>query len=112
MTGGGAPRRPALLWREALGAELRRCRAVRGESLASVAARAGLSGQYLSEIERGRKEASSEVLAALGRAYGMSLSAVLRAVATRLDAAELTPGHRPRQPGAAAPSRTSRPRSA
>ncbi|MFT4279754.1 MAG: helix-turn-helix transcriptional regulator [Microbacterium sp.] len=79
---------------------------------ASVAARAGLSGQYLSEIERGRKEASSEVLAAVGRAYGMSLSAVLRAVATRLDAAELTPGHRPRQPGAVAPSRASRPRSA
>ncbi|WP_231902692.1 helix-turn-helix domain-containing protein [Microbacterium sp. TNHR37B] len=99
------------MWREALGAELRWRRAVRGETLASVAARAGVSGQYLSEIERGRKEASSEVLAALGRAHGMSLSAVLRAVATRLDAAELTPGRRSRQPGAGAPSPASHPRS-
>lgn len=56
------------LWREALGARLRRVRQRRGDSLADVAGRAGMSAQYLSEVERGRKEPSSEMIAAVAGA--------------------------------------------
>lgn len=56
------------LWREALGARLRRVRQRRGDSLAEVASRAGMSAQYLSEVERGRKEPSSEMIAAVAGA--------------------------------------------
>lgn len=53
------------LWRELVGARLRRLRQRRGLTLADVAGRAGVSPQYLSELERGRKDPSSEVLAAV-----------------------------------------------
>src|SRR4051812_50081307 len=56
------------LWREAVGQELRQERQEVGRTLADVAEEAGVSTQYLSEIERGRKEPSSEVLQAGGRA--------------------------------------------
>jgi transcriptional regulator with XRE-family HTH domain len=62
---------PELLWREAVGRQLREERLRRGERIADVAGRAGVSPQYLSEIERGRKDASSEVLAALAGALGL-----------------------------------------
>lgn len=67
------PRRPdpEPLWREAVGAQLRTERLRRGERIADVAERAGVSPQYLSEIERGRKDPSSEVLAALAGALGL-----------------------------------------
>ena len=52
------PPQPEPLWREVLGARLRRRRHDRGQTLAEVADRAGISPQYLSEIERGRKEPS------------------------------------------------------
>ena len=67
------PRRPEPepLWREALGAQLRSERRRRGERIADVAERAGVSPQYLSELERGRKDPSSEVLAALAGALGL-----------------------------------------
>jgi transcriptional regulator with XRE-family HTH domain len=61
------------LWREVLGSRLRRLRRERGERLAEAAARAGISPQYLSEIERGRKEPSSEMIAAVAGAYGLTL---------------------------------------
>ncbi|MBD0324015.1 MAG: helix-turn-helix transcriptional regulator, partial [Aldersonia sp.] len=51
---------PEPLWREALGRSLRAAREDRGDRLIDVADRAGISPQYLSEIERGRKEPSSE----------------------------------------------------
>src|SRR6516165_4840357 len=53
------------LWREVLGRRLRALRQEQQETLSETAARAGLSPQYLSEIERGRKEPSSEMIAAL-----------------------------------------------
>lgn len=67
------PSGPALLWREAVGHELRLERADQARTLADVARRAGVSTQYLSEIERGRKEPSSEVLEAVGAALSLTL---------------------------------------
>ncbi|GAA3582751.1 hypothetical protein GCM10022198_02480 [Klugiella xanthotipulae] len=66
-------RRPEPLWREALGNRLRLIRTHRRLTLAETAERAGISPQYLSEIERGRKEPSSEMIAAIVGALGMSL---------------------------------------
>jgi len=74
-------REPAPLWREALGGYLRRTREERGGRLVDVAERAGISPQYLSEIERGRKEPSSEMIAAVGGALGVSLDDLLVGVA-------------------------------
>jgi len=68
------PRRtPERLWREALGEELRELRADRGQTLVETAARAGISPQYLSEIERGLKEPSSEMISAVAGALDSSL---------------------------------------
>ena len=64
---------PSLLWREAVGHELRGERTAQARTLADVAHRAGVSTQYLSEIERGRKEPSSEVLEAVGAALSLTL---------------------------------------
>ena len=61
------------LWREVLGPRLRALRLEQQETLAETAGRAGISPQYLSEIERGRKEPSSEMIAALAGALGTSL---------------------------------------
>lgn len=69
--GGAEPREP--LWRHMLGESLRERRTVTGETLNEVAARAGVSPQYLSEIERGLKEPSSEIVAAVGSALGITL---------------------------------------
>jgi transcriptional regulator with XRE-family HTH domain len=65
---------PEPLWREVLGSRLRALRAERGETLAETAERAGLSPQYLSEVERGRKEPSSEMIAALAGALDTTLA--------------------------------------
>ena len=61
------------LWREVIGSVLRDQRHGQHRTLAQVAARAGMSVQYLSEVERGRKEASSEMLAAVCGSLGISL---------------------------------------
>ena len=61
------------LWREVLGRRLRVLRQEQQETLSETAARAGISPQYLSEIERGRKEPSSEMIAALVGALGATL---------------------------------------
>ena len=68
------PRPLEPLWREMLGSRLRALRAERSETLAQTAERAGISPQYLSEIERGRKEASSEMIAALAGALDVSVA--------------------------------------
>lgn len=68
-----APRHPEPLWRDALGDRLRRLRHERGERLADTADRAGVSPQYLSEIERGIKEPSSEMIAAVAGALEVTL---------------------------------------
>lgn len=65
--------KPAPLWREAAGSVIREERCRQERTLADVAGDAGVSTQYLSEIERGRKEPSSEVLEAVGGALGLGL---------------------------------------
>jgi transcriptional regulator with XRE-family HTH domain len=65
------------LLRRVIGGVLRRIRLRQGRTLREVAAAAGVSLPYLSEVERGRKEASSEVLAAICRALGIHLSDLL-----------------------------------
>jgi len=61
------------LWREVLGRRLRALRLDQDETLSETAGRAGISPQYLSEVERGRKEPSSEMIAALAGALGTTL---------------------------------------
>jgi DNA-binding XRE family transcriptional regulator len=69
------------LWREVLGRRLRVLRQDQDETLAETAGRAGISPQYLSEIERGRKEPSSEMIAALAGALGTTLTTLTEQVA-------------------------------
>ena len=69
------------LWREVLGRRLRVLRQDQDETLAETAGRAGISPQYLSEIERGRKEPSSEMIAALAGALGTTLTDLTEQVA-------------------------------
>lgn len=73
----------APLFREALGAQLH-LRRRRGERLADVAGRAGISTQYLSEIERGRKDPSSEMIEAVSGALDASVADVSIAVGERM----------------------------
>src|SRR3954447_15178402 len=77
-------RKPEPLWREALGDRLRGIRHDRGERLADTAERAGLSPQYLSEIERGLKEPSSEMIAAVAGALEVTLVDLTAAVVDEL----------------------------
>ena len=72
------------LWREVLGQRLRALRQDQRETLSQTAARAGISPQYLSEIERGRKEPSSEMIAALAGALGVTLTGLTEQVADDL----------------------------
>lgn len=75
---------PEPLWREVLGSRLRALRTERDETLAGTAERAGISPQYLSEIERGRKEPSSEMIAALAGALDTTLADLTSEVAEEL----------------------------
>ena len=76
------PREP--LWRELVGQVLRARRTDRGETQRTVADRAGISVQYLSEIERGRKEPSSEMIAAVSGALGVELVRLLGGISADL----------------------------
>lgn len=76
------------LLRRELGAALRRHREEQRRTLRAVAADAGVSLGYLSEVERGVKEASSELLAAICRALGVRLPTLLVEVADALFLAE------------------------
>ena len=64
---------PEPLWRELVGRELHRERKERGERLLDVAHRAGVSMQYLSEVERGLKDPSSEMLQAIAGALELDV---------------------------------------
>ena len=75
---------PEALWREVLGRRLRALRLDQRETLSETAGRAGISPQYLSEIERGRKEPSSEMIAALAGALGTTLIGLTEQVADDL----------------------------
>ncbi|MGW0337034.1 helix-turn-helix domain-containing protein [Streptomyces sp. NPDC003011] len=69
------PKEP--LWRDLVGDVLRRERLAQDRTLKDVADTARISMPYLSEVERGRKEASSEVLAAAAHALGLGLGDLL-----------------------------------
>ena len=81
--GDGSP-----LMRESLGAVLRAERMRRGLTLRELSASARISLGYISELERGQKEASSELLAALCDALDVRLSEVLREVSLDLASVE------------------------
>jgi transcriptional regulator with XRE-family HTH domain len=100
---------PPLL-RRLVGDALRDYRVGQGRTLRDVAAAARVSVPYLSELERGRKEASSEVLAAVCRGLDVRLSDLLEQVRRELVAAEqpmATPRPAPAVPvqGQPAPAR-------
>ncbi|MDF3301293.1 helix-turn-helix domain-containing protein [Streptomyces tropicalis] len=97
----GPPPVPARepLWRDLVGDVLRRERRAQERTLQDVADAARISMPYLSEIERGRKEASSEVLAAAAHALGLGLGDLLARV--QGDLVRLTA--RTRLPGRTAP---------
>jgi len=78
-----------VLLRHLLGDVLRRLRLRQGRTLREVSASARVSLGYLSEVERGQKEASSELLAAICGALGTPLSQVFREVADNFALAEL-----------------------
>lgn len=75
------------LWRQVLGDRLRHIRRERGEILTETAARAGVSPQYLSEMERGLKEPSSEMIAAVAGALDITLGELALSVAETLGTA-------------------------
>ena len=77
--------------REAVGEALRRRRQRQGRTLREVAEAAGVSLTYLSEVERGRKEASSEVLEAICAALHLGLAELFFEVAETLAVAEAVP---------------------
>ncbi|MGW3952030.1 helix-turn-helix domain-containing protein [Streptomyces sp. NPDC004752] len=93
-----APGEP--LWRDLVGDVLRRERQAQERTLRDVADAARISVPYLSEVERGRKEASSEVLAAAARALGLGLGDLLSQAQDEL-ARQAAVGRRP----SAAPAR-------
>ncbi len=80
-----------ILLRRLLGDALRRRRQDQGRTLREVSGAARVSLGYLSEVERGQKEASSELLGAICTALDVPLSAVLREVSDSVAAAERQP---------------------
>jgi transcriptional regulator with XRE-family HTH domain len=70
------------LWRESVGRRLREERLASGRRLVDVAGGAGVSPQYLSEVERGLKDPSSELLAAMAGALGLSIADLASRVAS------------------------------
>jgi transcriptional regulator with XRE-family HTH domain len=92
-----------VLLRHLLGDALRRLRLRQGRTLREVSAAARVSLGYLSEVERGQKEASSELLASICGALGAPLSQVLREVSDNFALAELQ--SEPVFAGVAEPSR-------
>jgi transcriptional regulator with XRE-family HTH domain len=96
-----------VLLRQLLGDVLRRLRLRQGRTLREVSASARVSLGYLSEVERGQKEASSELLAAICGALGTPLSQVFREVSDNFALAELQAESglsMPREPALRVPS--------
>lgn len=87
MTATGTER-PQLM-RELLGESLRELRNADERTLREVSSAARVSLGYLSEIERGQKEPSSELLNAICGALGVPLSLVLRRVSDKYDAGDV-----------------------
>lgn len=80
-----------VLLREAIGDRLRHARTNQRRTLREVSRTARVSLGYLSEVERGRKEASSELLAAICEALDLPLSELLHHVASDIGAVSQTP---------------------
>src|ERR1700747_3077590 len=99
-----------VLLRHLLGDALRRLRLRQGRTLREVSASARVSLGYLSEVERGQKEASSELLAAICGALGTPLSQVFREVSDTSPLAERQTEPVlgvPREPGLRVPAKAS-----
>jgi transcriptional regulator with XRE-family HTH domain len=77
-----------VLVRQEIGDVLRDVRQRKGHTLRQVASRASVALGYLSEVERGQKEASSEILASVADALDVPISFIMREVADRLAMAE------------------------
>jgi transcriptional regulator with XRE-family HTH domain len=73
-----------ILLREEVGDVLRDFRLQKGRTLRQVAGRASVALGYLSEVERGQKEASSEILAAVAEALDLPISVIMREVGDRI----------------------------
>lgn len=73
-----------VLVRQEIGDVLRDFRLQKGRTLRQVAGDASVALGYLSEVERGQKEASSEILAAVADALGTPLSVIMSEVGDRL----------------------------
>lgn len=76
------------LIRELVGAQLRASRKAQGWTLRELSANANVALGHLSDVERGRKEASSELIAALCNALGLSTSTLLAEAAMSARAQE------------------------
>jgi len=73
-----------VLVRQEIGEVLRDVRLQKGRTLRQVASRASVALGYLSEVERGQKEASSEILASVADALDTPISLIMREVGDRL----------------------------
>ncbi|MGV1033636.1 MAG: helix-turn-helix domain-containing protein [Microbacteriaceae bacterium] len=80
-----------VLVRRELGDVLRDVRLQKGRTLRQVASKASVALGYLSEIERGQKEASSEILASVADALDTPVSSILREVGDRMAVLEGVP---------------------
>ncbi|WP_194949519.1 helix-turn-helix domain-containing protein [Actinomyces trachealis] len=78
------PKHENVLLRREIGEVLRAARQQQGRTLREVSSQARVSLGYLSEVERGQKEASSELLASICQALDVPLSVVLRQVSDRI----------------------------
>ena len=83
-----SPLKEATLLRTHIGSALRQSRISQGRTLRDVAKEARVSLGYLSEVERGQKEASSELLNSICQALDLSLLAVISDVTIALRATE------------------------
>jgi len=77
-----------VLVRHEIGEVLRDIRMSKRQTLRQVAARAAVALGYLSEIERGQKEVSSELLFSIAEALDVPISQIMREVSVRLAVAE------------------------
>jgi transcriptional regulator with XRE-family HTH domain len=82
------PMKPVLV-RELIGESLREERVAQGKTLREISQAARVSLGYLSEVERGQKEASSELLAAICSALDQPLSVILLLVSEKMAHHEL-----------------------
>ena len=77
-----------ILVRQEIGEVLRDFRQQKGRTLRQVASRASVALGYLSEVERGQKEASSESLASVAEALDVPISIIMREVGDRISVLE------------------------